>query len=82
MSGVVYTLDENDFIISEQKMDFSYAVARYMNKRDQRGRRYYVAVEGKEVPYKRKPKKLVDITGRHKSERSEAIDQNLIDEQP
>lgn len=60
-------------------MDFSYAVARYMNKRDQRGRRYYVAVEGKEVPYKRKPKKLIDL---HKSGRSEAIDQNPIDGQP
>ena len=79
MSGIVYTLDENNFIISEQKMDFSYAVAKYMGHTDTRGRKYYVAVEGKEPPFKKKPKKLIDL---HRSGNSEVIDQNPIGELP
>lgn len=78
MSGIIYTLDENDFIISEQKMDFNTAVAKFHGHRDQRGRRYYISVEGKDVPFKRKSKKLIDL---RKSDNSEESSQNPIGEQ-
>ena len=62
MSGVVYVIDENNMIVSEKKMDFDYAVQNFYGKRDNRGRRYHISVEGQEVPYKYKPKLL--LTGR------------------
>lgn len=62
VKGVVYTVDEEDFIVSEFPCDFSYAVDTYMGQRDSHGRRYIVKLFGKPTdPYKRKPKKVFDI---------------------
>lgn len=60
MSGIVYTLDESNFIVAEKKMDFDYAIQTFWGKRDSQNRRYYITVEGKEVPFKWKPKTLID----------------------
>ena len=58
--GVVYTIDENDQIVSEKHMDFDAAVNTFYGKRDHKGRRYYISVEGKDIPFKYKRKILSD----------------------
>ena len=70
MSGVVYTIDEEGYIIAERHMDFDYAIQMYWGTRDSRNRRLFIALEGKEVPFKRRPKRLA--TGL-KQEQTEAL---------
>ena len=60
MSGIVYTIDDEGYIVAEQKMDFNMAVYEYMGKVNYRGQKYHVSVEGKEIPYKRRGKKTTE----------------------
>lgn len=59
-NGIVYILDDKNEIVHQFKVDWDVAVNTYHGKRDHRGR-FYIAPEGKEVPFKRKKKLLRDI---------------------
>lgn len=59
-NGIVYILDDKNEIVHQFTVDWNIAVNMYHGKRDHRGR-FYIAPEGKPVPFKRKKKKLRDI---------------------
>jgi len=59
-TGIVYTLNDDNQILEQFECDWDRAIKNYFNKRTSKGR-YYVAPKGKDIPFKRKPKKLYDI---------------------
>lgn len=60
--GIVYVVDNDDFILSEFPCDFSYAIQMYMGQRDHRGNRYIIKQYGQSIlPYKRKIKKTFTV---------------------
>lgn len=60
--GVVYIVDEDDFILQEFQCEYSYAIQAYMGQRDHLGHRYIIKKFGEPTtPYKRKPKKLLTV---------------------
>ena len=68
--AVVYSVDEDNFIISEFQCDWSYAIDSYMGQRDNHGRRYIIKKFGEDPsPYKRKPKKMFEIIARPQSDK-------------
>ena len=61
VKGVVYIIDDEDFIISQFPCEFDYAVKEYMGQRDYKGNRYHVALFGKPIPYKERPKTYATV---------------------
>ncbi len=68
MQAIVYIIDDNNEIVHEFKSDWDFAIRNYFGKKDFRGR-FYVGVEGKPVPYKKKPKRLFKFNSRRESEK-------------
>ena len=58
--GIVYVLNEKNEIVHQFKCDYDYAIKTYFGKSDNRGK-FYIGVEGKEVPFKKKQIELKNI---------------------
>lgn len=60
-TAIVYTINDNDEIISSFECEYNQAIASYWSKRTDNGR-YYIGVKGISIPYKWKrttPKKFI-----------------------
>ena len=62
--AIVYTINKENEVIDEFKMDFNDAIAAYWGKRLPDGSRYYIGGEDSGCPFKRKKKKLLDVRSR------------------